>query len=289
MSELLALLLVLWCVYVSDAVWWTSENSLIMIGGRPGEFRAQFGPSMAVRQGKGFFTPPLLPPFRHAFEFRLFEKPDGRRAMDNRAAVERAIDEVLRLATPLRVLGEGLWAYLFLVTPLVVATFGLLRTWVPLLTVLGLWIGAILITFRRTWRRLYEKDPSGWRSDATLMLLSPPSAIRAADHLTRNALRGVSPVRLASVIAPGPEFCRIARFVYFGQDAASQLDAKREIERILDAEGMTAIFAAPTEREAGMKGFCPRCHEQLLRDAGECPDCVGVAIQPFDASASSTT
>ena len=30
-----------------------------------------------------------------------------------------------------------------------------------------------------------------------------------------------------------------------------------------------------------MMGFCRRCHSQVMRDSGECPDCVVVPITPF--------
>jgi hypothetical protein len=34
-----------------------------------------------------------------------------------------------------------------------------------------------------------------------------------------------------------------------------------------------------------MKGFCRRCHAQVMRDSGDCPDCVVMAITPFEKSA----
>jgi hypothetical protein len=71
----------------------------------------------------------------------------------------------------------------------------------------------------------------------------------------------------------------LARLVYFDIDARH--DATEEIDRILEAEGWARTFGAPPAAESGMKGFCPRCHAQLLRAAGECPDCVGVLIRSF--------
>ena len=44
------------------------------------------------------------------------------------------------------------------------------------------------------------------------------------------------------------------------------------------------MFVATPVREPGMQGFCRRCHGQVMRDSGTCPDCVVVSITPFDAT-----
>jgi len=278
---LIPLILVLWCVYVSDALWWATSNSLILTGSRIGEFRAQHGPRLPVRDGMGFFAPPLFPPFRHSFEFDLGAGAEAGRKPAKRADIERRVALALSLAAPLRKLGEGLFIYLFVVAPLAISSFGPLRIWAPLLTILVVWLTAIVLTYRRSWRRLHQAHPSGWKSDAALMVLSPPGAILAADRLTRKALHGVSGMRVMSVITPAHEFCRTARLMYFDEPTPRQLAAKREIEEILESEGMDAVFVAPPVRESGMKGFCQRCHGQVMRDSGDCPDCL-VPITAFD-------
>ena len=116
------------------------------------------------------------------------------------------------------------------------------------------------------------------------MVLSPLGAIRAADRLTRKALPGVSGMRVMSVVASRPKFCRIARLVYFDEATPRQLAAKRELDEILEAEDLRAALVAPPVKEPGMKGFCRRCHAQVMRDSGDCPDCVVVPISPFDGS-----
>jgi hypothetical protein len=283
--ELLALVLLLLCLYVSDAVWWTTSNSLMLTGLRIGEFRAQYGPWLPLREGTGFFAPPLFPPFRHSFQFELDAEPESVRKPAKRAAVERQVAQALSQAKPLRRMGEGLWIYLFVITPLTIGTLGLARTWAPLLAVLVLWLAAIVFTYRRSWRTLYEKQATGWRSDAALMVLSPLGAIRAADRLTRKALNGVSGMRVMSVVTPNDEFCRIARLIYFDEPTPRQLVARRELDEILGSEGLGAALTAPPAKEPGMLGFCRRCHSQVMRDSGDCPDCMVVPITPFDAAA----
>ena len=172
--------------------------------------------------------------------------------------------------------------FLFVIAPLAIGSLGLIRTWAPLLAVLVSWLTVIVLTYQRSWRRLHETQPSGWKSDAALMFLSPPGAIRAADRLTRKALHGLSALRVMSVISPNHEFGRIARLVYFDDPTPRQLAAKREIDEILESEGMLTTLVAPPAKDAGMKGFCRRCHGQVMRDSGDCPDCVVVPITPFD-------
>ena len=285
LPSLLPLILVVWCVYVSDAVWWTTSNSLMLTGVRIGEFRAQHGPSLPLREGTGFFAPRLFPPFRYAFQFDIDAPPDAGRIPAKRAGVERLVTQVLSQAAPLRRLGEGLWIYLFVVVPLAIGSLGLARTWAPLLALLAIFLTAIVVTYRRGWRALHASHASGWRSDAALMVVSPLGAIRAADRLTRKALHEVSGMRVLSVIAPRHEFCRVARLVYFDEATPRQLDAKRELDEILESEGLRAALVAPPARDSGMLGFCRRCHAQVMRDGGDCPDCVVVPITPFDGQA----
>ena len=47
---------------------------------------------------------------------------------------------------------------------------------------------------------------------------------------------------------------------------------------------LRATFDAPPTRESGMLGFCRRCHAQVMRATGDCPDCVAQPIAPFDGS-----
>jgi len=282
--DVLAVVLVVWCVYVSDAVWWTSSDALLFTGTRLGEFRARRGPSLDVKDGRGFFASSLVPPFQCSFECELLTATVDTEARPvKRADIERRVRQALELSTSLRRLGEGLWIFLFILAPVTVAWRGLSGTWMVLLAILIVWVVAIAMTYRRSWRALYADDARGWRGDAALMILSPPGAIRAADRLTRHALRHMSGVRVMSVVAPADQFCEVARLLYFEDATPRQETITREIDQLLEATALGPVFVAPPTREPGMMGFCRRCHGQLLRGTGDCPDCVGLAITPFEA------
>lgn len=284
--DVLVVVLVVWCVYVSDAVWWTSSDALLFSGTRLGEFRARHGPALDVKDGKGFFASALIPPFQCSFECSLRTVGDSSRRAVKRAELERRVQQAIEISAPLRRLGEGLWLYVFVAAPTAIAWFGLSATWIVLLVILVGWLGAIAWTYRRSWRALYADDPRGWRGDAALMLLSPPGAIRAADRLTRHALRQTSALRVMSVLATPDQFCAVARLLYFDEPTPQQDTLRREIDTVLESPGLARVFSAAPAREPGMVGFCRRCHGQLLRNTGECPDCSWLSITPFDATSS---
>jgi hypothetical protein len=280
--EILSLWVILGCVYLSETLWWTTQHRILLTGSRRGDFRARRGPSIDVRDGKGFFFTWPLPPFLYAFECSLSAEPAATSKRVKRTELEKHVAQVLSLAAPLRLLGEGLWLYLFAIVPAAVAMLGLLVVWLPLVVILLLWLTAIVIMFRRSWLRLHSGKPSGWRPDATLMVLSPLGATRAADRLTRSAFADVSGLHLASVLATPDEFCRLARQLYFDDESPAHGAVKAEVDRILESMRLRPTFEAPPAREGGMLGFCPRCHTQVMRASGTCPDCVDRPIVPFE-------
>jgi hypothetical protein len=276
MNDVLLLILVLWGVYVSDSLWWTTERSVVLFGDAAGSFSAQYGPSLRIRQDGGYYVCRLLPPFPSAFELNLDAAGSNGATV---ADVRQRVLDIHAASRRLRTLGEAFWWFLLVVAPVFALTFGLLRAILPLLVVAVAGLAITVVCYRRSWRELHGAAQSVWRGDAVLMLLSPPGAVRAADRLTRNALRGFPPMRVARALASDAEFCRLSRLIYF--DAATSDPLRHEIDALLDADGLRATFDAQPRREDGMKGFCPRCHELFLRDSGECPDCVDVTLRSF--------
>jgi hypothetical protein len=277
-------LFVLWCVYMSDALWWTCSDCLVLTGTEIGRFRARLGPSWEVRDGKGLLVLPLLPPFKHSFECSIAQATRNERRPTKRIDVERRVTEALKWARPVRRAAEILWFYLFVIGPVVIGTFGIAGTWPLLLAVLLALLALVIVLYRRSWLKVYGPKSSAWRSDAILLMLSPPGATRAADRLTRKAFADLGGLRVLSVVAPAHEFCRVARGLYFDDVELQPAGLRSNIDDILDAERLTAAFFAAPEREPGMDGFCCRCHGQVMRATGNCPDCVTVSVTPFETS-----
>ena len=219
MTEALALVVVAWIVYVSDALWWVKPERVILWGRTVGSLHAQFGPEYALRGDSGVFIPRLAPPFHINFEVDV-TAPGRKAPAEDIVAAARAATVAAR---PLTRLGILLWGYCFIVAPLLIVTVGLLRVWLPVLV--GLFALAIVIvaSFARQWRALRPRDPGGWKGEALPMILSPLAAICAADNLTRSACARFDGLAVVAALATRDDFVRIARLYYFAprEEAAS--------------------------------------------------------------------
>ena len=277
MTEALGLVIVAWLVYVSDALWWIKPERVVLSGRQAGNLRAQLGPAYTIRDDSGVFIPRLIPPFERHFEIDAMGG-GGKRAKD--AAIVAAAETAIAAARPLDRLGTALWCYCFGAAPALMLSLGLRRVWVWL--VLGLFSIAFVIVarFAGAWRTVYPNDRNGWKSDALPMILSPLAAICAADTLTRRTCAAYDGFAVLAALAARDEFLRIARLYYFSPD-------RQLLQPLLAARGLElALLEPPARASDEMEGYCPRCHTQLLRSSGDCPECREVPIVSFRATPS---
>ena len=271
MTEVLGLVFVAWLVYVSDAVWWVKPDCIVLYGLSTGKLRAQLGPGIVLREYSGLFVPRLLPPFRHHFEVDATSEGTSRiKRQQIVATADRALVEARRLNQ----LGTMLWIHCFGFSPVVLLTMGLRRTWVPIL--LGLFGGAIAIAvvFADAWRRVYPGDRAGWKREVLPMILSPLAAICAADTLTRSLFADANGLAVVSALAEEEDLLRIARLYYYDSPRNPALHA-------VLAELEQAVQLPPQRAGIEMEGYCPRCHTQLARMSGMCPECLDISIVSF--------
>jgi hypothetical protein len=275
-TDSLVLIVVAWLVYVSDALWWVKPERVVLSGRTPGRLRAQLGPTYVLRGEGGVFLPRPTPPFDNHFEVDVTATGRKRSAEAIVAAAEAAVTA----ARPLLQLGAVLWCYCFVTAPLLIVTFGLSRVW-PLLLI-GLFALALIVVtcFARQWRVLRPQNPGGWKEHAVPMILSPVAAICAADTLTRSACASFDGLAVVAARAAGDDFIRIARLQYFSPEDATSAATSR-LESIVDRSVLAAILKPPLPESEAMKGYCPRCHTQLVRESGDCPECHRIGIVPF--------
>jgi hypothetical protein len=218
-------------------------------------------------------------------------------------AKQFAEDEIARISRegssfikPIRLMCTILFLFLFVATPILVGTFGLLRFFFPVaLLMLGFAI-QISVMFHRARKALF---PDESRLDQMItMILCPPVAIRAADLLTRDLLSLYNPVVVASLLAG----TRAQQFV-----RAFVLDLQHPIKHVLTDETSVEIINWAREKQLGFClehlkhssylkpevlltspepsgdsiSFCPRCECQFVVSAGECPDCPGLELVRF--------
>jgi hypothetical protein len=272
-TEVLGLVAVAWLVYVSDALWWVGPDRIVLSGRDARGMRAQLGPSFTVRGDAGVFIPRMTPAFDYQFEIDP-NAPGDKPASE--AVIIKAAAAAQSASRPLQRMGALLWGFCFLVAPVLMLGLGLRRVWIVLVAVLFSGAIAIVVCFARAWRTIYPHDKHGWKGEAAPLILSPLAAIRAADTLTRKACRSFDGLAVVSALATQEDFLRIARLQYFAPDNA-------RLEKLLATRGLkAALLAPPAQADSEMKGYCPRCHVQLVRDSGECPECPEVPVVAFE-------
>jgi hypothetical protein len=201
----------------------------------------------------------------------------------------------------LRELNCTLFALLLAVAPAAIWRFGLVRSWLPLvLTLIALTTG-IAITFHRLHKHFYPALSDERFTHFLLNLLSPVTAIRSQDALTRPLLEQYHPVLLVCVFASSAEAIRVARPVLrslaFAPSASKTregapftkcrsffLAAQREaLEKLLRQSGIKPeeLIGAPVARDSECRSYCPRCEAQFTRLGGECPDCGQGTLVPL--------
>ena len=216
-------------------------------------------------------------------------------AMDEAAARLREGNAIIK---PMRELSLILFLFLFVVTPVLVSSFGLMGLIIPVAAVMVILAVLIGILFYRAHKQLFPAETSERFENLVKMILCPPVSIRAPDILTRNLLAEYSPIVLANLLAGSSEHQFVRAFILDLQHplkhevsdetaaktiswtAAEQLNVCLEQVKAgcyLEAEDLSA----PRQREGNSISYCPRCRCQFVVSAVECPDCPGVVLVDF--------
>ncbi|HEX7771864.1 MAG TPA: hypothetical protein VF435_05550, partial [Pyrinomonadaceae bacterium] len=199
---------------------------------------------------------------------------------------------------PMRELSLILFLFLFVVAPVLVTSFGLMRLIIPVAAVMVILAVLIAILFYRAHKRLFPAETSERFENLVKMILCPPVSIRAPDILTRNLLAEYSPIVVASLLTGSSEQQFVRAFILdlqhplkhevsdenaektIGWTAAEQLNIcldQIKAGQYLKPEDLSA----PTQREENSISYCPRCRCQFVMSAAECPDCPGVTLVNF--------
>ncbi len=222
----------------------------------------------------------------------------------DRAAIGARLDEVRRVARPVRVASAVAFAWL-VVAPAVALRFGLVATWLPLIVAWAAIAPPLTVLFFRAHKRLHPAAGEERFARVLTVCLSPPEAARAADTLDAHALDGFHPALVAQVLGDDATFREVAgehlrrlrhppTFEHgVGDETRATVRAFEArllgaLEAHLRAAGVDpqSLLAAPPALEEGMRAYCPRCLAQNLMAEGDCPDCPGVALAPLrDAGA----
>ena len=218
-----------------------------------------------------------------AIESAMRTALDETRVQETWSAFRR---DTRRLAT----VATALLGYLFLFSPAVIFGIGPHPFWLYLL--IGLF--ALALTVAIQFFRLHSRLCPGFTferwTQAFSMFAVPISAIRAADKLSRERLRGFSVIAIAPTLCGADTATPLLRRIWFDLPSASQAaDActawflerlRKETKAALDRQKVPVL--APPDQEPAMTSYCPRCHTQFTTDARrECTECTGMQLAAF--------
>jgi len=223
--------------------------------------------------------------FELEFE-RMFDTQKGALRLEE----YKACTAFLRIACAL------LFAFLFLIVPVLVRLRGLEHIWPVLLAYLIWSLACIGWSFRRAHRALYPEQKEGRWQQVLVLVLSPYSAIRANDMLLRDLFSAFHPLSVASLFLSKQESRvqaeRSLRQSFYGgdKDATSSDPAmRRALESFLAKTGTPReeLLRPPHRKSENCRTYCPLCMAQFVLVEGECPDCEAVLLKVFPPESAS--
>jgi hypothetical protein len=228
-----------------------------------------------------------------------------RGTLDTQAAEQRLADFKTH-AGRVRVLANGLFGYLFMLVPVVFWSVGFRSTWpFALLGLIGL-TTSIAILFRTAHRQFYPGADDELFSSFLIVLLSPATALRAHDLLSRPLFEAMHPLALARLLCRPAQFRELAREAWldaFSPPSRPAADLSSDAERIAafaraSWQGVLKEYLrtcglvpadfeqVPEPADDTCRSYCPRCLVQFTLTAGTCPDCAGQRLVPLVRTAS---
>lgn len=227
-----------------------------------------------------------------------------RESLISQLAKEEAIkhhDHVSDFAAKMRWTCSAFFIFLYVITPIIVSIYGLVRFVIPVTIVMLFSALFISVTYFIAHKAIYPSLSYDRLSNLVKMILCPPLAIRAVDFLTLNAMSRFHPVLLANLLL-GSESLAFTRAVMSDMKhpirhnltdpralsivswhAACELDA---CTKFLEAQNPTTLDKcfAPPSWDGVSSTYCPHCSCQFAVLSGECPDCSGVELLPFSGA-----
>jgi len=236
-------------------------------------------------------------------------------------AIGSHLDDLERLALPLRWMGAALYGWMFLLAPVILVFVG---GW-PVLVALAVGCVALAVAaavlFVRAHRAAFGDESWTRRESAAVMCLSWPRAARGADLLTRHGLEAFHPFAVLLVLSEGntafegnaasedntasagtdgaPEAARAtlaqalrAAAFPLGLDDLDPLSREvtawqtafdlRAFGRLLTEAGLEPDALAPAVTiDPLARAYCPRCLADYSEMHPECAHCIGISLKPL--------
>ena len=198
--------------------------------------------------------------------------------------IDQRLEAYSRSTELLHIACSYLFLFIFLCTPPLIFFRGLHSTWPLLLSYLVIASAFIVWLYCRALRALYSSRQGQNLPHLIGIALSPFAAIRANDSLVADLLNGYHPVAVAFRIFPEKEFrefaereLRKAKYLLSDQlvlELLSEFLRKQKLD-------VDSLLSPPLPESPRARSFCPVCLTQYVIEAGICPDCGQIALQPL--------
>jgi hypothetical protein len=216
------------------------------------------------------------------------------RRLDTRA-IRKEVGDLDQACRGLRLACNAHFGLVLVVAPTLMLTRGIVFVWLPLLATYVVSAVVLVYLFFRAARRLGRGAWGERWEDAMILFLSPLSAIRARDRLSRDHLAAYHPIAVAKALAGDEEFRSFAslvlrdrRFrgetldVIEGWTATAVKIADRELERFLKREAYDVASERSRGASPDSRAFCPVCLAEYSVAEGVCNEC-SIALVPYGA------
>jgi hypothetical protein len=198
-----------------------------------------------------------------------------------------------------------LFAHLFILSPALINLLGFRRSWLVLLVTLLALTSTIAVLFHRAHKRLFPRLEDERFTHFIIILLSPATAIRARDVLSRPLFSGYHPLAVAKVFCASAafrqqaaDFVRLSRYPIgvtqsreeFKEGSYWRKLRQTTLEDFLRLNGLDPeqLIQPPAPVDNTCLSYCPRCRAQFTNREGVCNDCGGIMLLPFVNPTSST-
>ncbi len=299
--------------FVSSSVnpgWRPPQTGKVFLWDEVGSIEAKGNKVMRGREMILHTASPTLAAFivlqiRHLAQLHSAEREAAirelvRQTFDTKA-IERLWQDFQNQTSSLRLLTNCLFGYLFIFAPLLIWKVGLAQCWLALLLGLLACAATIGILFYRAHKRFFPRAEDDRFTHCLIVSLSPVTATRACDLLSRLLLETFHPLALAKVFCseqgfrsyardvlreirhPGLPLCPTARAEAVAAERHGRAVLGQAIDDLLRLTGLTPdeLLQLPTPSDDSCLAYCPRCGAQFTSLAGRCTDCGGMTLVPF--------
>jgi len=282
MYDEISIIIVLLALYMIECIIWIPVGSVAFIHGNKGWYPVDPSEIFGNKKGGFIFINPLsllvptyaIRPDRHNQNKDSFSL----------AKAKKRIRRFIQISRPLILSCRIIQIYILILIPILLLTFGLQRSLIPLGIILYLMAIAVSAIFSHTHKKLYPMNKEERISSMVGMILCPPTAVKAPTILSLRLLAGFNPVTISRILCGKDDTHSLARKLLLEPEDFI-LGRKRITKSMKRVEALdikaSELLIPPTVKDESSHTYCPRCHGQYEVLEGICNDCSSIALISF--------